>query len=76
MVNVCRTGKTDYPTENEAREAMQSIRVFNSNADFSGRDVPNLVYLCTYCLAWHLTHNGGRTWAKKKQGGWKTGGRR
>lgn len=55
-IRICRTGKQDYATEEEASDALQAIRQVNQNRSMSGLDVPNRVYLCDFCLAWHLTH--------------------
>jgi len=47
----CREGKSgSYATRAEAMAAMTSIRA-NSDRD----RLPQRVYPCTYCRAWHMT---------------------
>jgi hypothetical protein len=59
MTGLCRSGKTAYPDEGTAEEALGAIRAENERMA-PGRREPTRTYECDHCADWHLTSKPAR----------------
>ena len=57
MKSLCRTGKKEYATREDAERDIANIAKGHTGTD---NRIPQVAYECTYCFLWHSTSNEAR----------------